>query len=235
MKTLCRFIIPILVFGWTSCLDPTSPGIFTETGRIYSPDSSKFILKYQYVQGAWDGGRTWSATILNKGDSVDPKNIRFSYTNWDFDRIYWKNGDTIILEEKFTEFIANGKSSLKDTILGGVTIHIIQQDPIDSSYTRKMFYQRTSPDGKYELYVYRYVKPENGNYFLNISVVKTGDSLPKFGNFYVSRYNFDCFTDIKWDSASELDIKASESCYYSFVDYLVRNRPDIKYKVAINQ
>ena len=79
------------------------------------------------------------------------------------------------------------------------------------------------------------MKPENGNYFLNISVVKTGDSLPKFGNFYVSRYNFDCFTDIKWDSASELDIKASESCYYSFVDYLVRNRPDIKYKVAINQ
>jgi hypothetical protein len=227
-------IVYLFALTWASCLDFTSPGTFSETGRIYSPDSTKFLLKYQYIQGAWDGGRTWSTTILNRGDSVRPENIKFSYTNYDFDQIYWKTKDTVILEEKFTEFVANGRSNLKDTTLNGVTIHVIQRDPIDSSYTRKIFYQQVSPNGKYDLYVYKYVKPENGNYFLNISIVKAGDSLPKFGNFYVSRYDFDCFTDIRWDSVGMLDIKVSESCYYSFVDYLVKSRPDIKYKVAIN-
>jgi hypothetical protein len=50
----------------------------------------------------------------------------------------------------------------------------------------------------------------------------------------ISRYDFDCFTDIKWDSASELDIKVSESCYHAFKEYLVKNGPAIKYKVQAN-
>jgi hypothetical protein len=58
--------------------------------------------------------------------------------------------------------------------------------------------------------------------------------IPKFGNFYISKYDFDCFTDIRWDSTNILDCKVSESCYYAFNDYLVKNRPDIKYKVQIN-
>lgn len=232
MKLQSALLLLLLVLPWTSCLNFISPGTFTERGRIYSPDSANFILEYGYVQGAWDGGRTWSATILKKGDSVDPKNFVFSYTNWDFDRLYWKNSDTVILEAKFTDFIADGGSKLSDTTFEGVTIHVMERDPIDSSYTRKIFYQAISPSGKYELYVYKYVKPVNGNYFLNISVVKAGDSLPKFGNFYVSRYDFDCFTDIHWAAADTLDCKVFESCYNAFDEYLVKNRPAINYKVV---
>jgi len=115
-----------------------------------------------------------------------------------------------------------------------VTVKIIHKDPIDTSFTRKIFYRDTSPNGKYDLVVYKYVKPVNGNYFLNISIINKGDSIPKYGNFYISRWDFDCFTDIRWDSTNILDCKVSSSCYYSFADYLVKNRPDIKYKVQIN-
>ena len=216
----------------TSCI--TSPGVFTELSRNYSPDSSRFILKYNYAQGAWDGGRTYSFTVLNSVDSVIPKQIKFSYSSLDLDNMYWQNNDTIIIEEKFTEYLSQGKSRLIDTILNGITFKVMVKDPIDSSFTRKIFYREISPNNKYDLIVYKYVKPENGNYFLNISVVNLGDSIPRFGNFYVSRFDFDCFTDIRWDSASILDIKVSESCFYSFKDYLVKNRPDIKYNVQIN-
>lgn len=123
---------------------------------------------------------------------------------------------------------------MNDTALNGVKIKIIHKGPIDTSFTRKIFYQNTSPSGKYNLIVYKYVKPVNGNYFLNISVLNKGDTIPKFGNFYISRWDFNCFTDIRWDTASILDCKVSESCYYSFTDYLVKNRPNIKYKVQIN-
>lgn len=123
---------------------------------------------------------------------------------------------------------------MKDTVLNGVTVKIIRRDPIDTTFTRNIFYRETSPNGKYELVVYKYVKPENGNYFLNISVINKGDSIPKFGNFYISRWDFDCFTDIRWDKTNTLDCKVSSSCYNSFADYLVKNRPDIKYNVQIN-
>jgi hypothetical protein len=226
------FIFLLFVVTITSCI--TSPGTFTEFSRAYSPDSTKFLLRYDYVQGAWDGGRSSSVTILNSTDSVKPDNIKYSYSTYDFDKIYWKGNDTVLIEDKYTEFISQGKSPLKDTVLNGVTFKIIHKDPIDTSFTRKIFYRETSPNGKHDLVVYKYIKPVNGNYFLNISIINKGDSIPKFGNFYISRWDFDCFTDIRWDSSSTLDIKVSESCYYSFTDYLVKGRPDIKYKVQIN-
>jgi hypothetical protein len=231
---IARLTFTFLIFcaAVASCI--TSPGTFTEFSRSYSPDSSKFLLKYDYVQGAWDGGRSTFITILNSTDSVKPDYIKYSYSSYDYDKIYWKGNDTVIIEDKYTEFMSQGHSPLKDTILNGVSVKIIQKDPIDTSFTRKIFYQDTSPNGRYELIVYKYVKPVNGNYFLNISVIIKGDTIPKYGNFYISRWDFDCFNDIRWDGSSVLDCKVSSSCYYSFADYLVKNRPDIKYKVQIN-
>lgn len=211
--TKWTFIFFLFSVVLASCI--TSPGTFTEFSRTYSPDSTKFLLKYNYVQGAWDGGRIWAVTILNSTDSVKPANIKYSYSSLDLNKIYWKNNDTVVIEEKYTEFISQGKSNLRDTILDGVAIKVIQRDPIDTSFTRKIFYRDTSPNGDYDLIVYKYVKSVNGNYFLNISIINKGDSVPKFGNFYISKYNFDCFTDIRWDSTSTLDIKVSESCYYA--------------------
>ena len=230
--TILTFAFFIVCVTIASCI--TSPGTFTEFSRTYSPDSSKFLLSYDYVQGAWDGGRSSSVAILNSTDSVKTENIKYSYSTYDFDKIYWKGNDTILIEDKYTEFISQGKSPLKDTVLNGVIIKIVHKDPIDTSFTRKIFYQEISPNGKYDLIVYKYVKPVNGIYFLNISVINIGDTIPKFGNFYISRWGFDCFTDIRWNKASILDCKVSSSCYYSFTEYLVKHRPDIKYKVQIN-
>jgi hypothetical protein len=226
------FIVFLLIVTTTSCI--TSPGTFTEYSRTYSPDSTKFLLRYGFAQGAWDGGRSSSVTILHSTDSVMPDNIKYSYSTYDFDKIYWKGNDTVVIEDKYTEFMSQGKSPLQDTVLSGVTVKIIQKDPIDTSFTRKIFYRDTSPNGKHDLIVYKYVKPVNGNYFLNISIINKGDSIPKYGNFYISRWDFDCFTDIRWDSSSVLDIKVSEACYYAFAGYLVKSKPDIQYKVKIN-
>lgn len=229
---LIIFILTIIV-GLSSCDFMDSSGTFHEVRRVYSPDSSKYLLTYRYEQGAWDGSRTSFTKILKATDSFK-QNTSFSYSSLDFDNIYWSGSDTVIIAEKFTEFISNHRSNLRDTILNGVVIKVKQIDPIDSSFQRKIFYRATSPNGKYDLIVYKYVKPVNGDYFLNISVINQGDSIPKFGNFYITKYDFDCFTDIRWDNNSILDIKVSESCYYSFSDYLVKNSPDIKYKVQIN-
>ena len=218
----------------TSCI--FSPGTFTEFSRTYSPDSTKYLLRYDYVQGAWDGGHSWSVAILKATDSVEEASKKYSFSNYDFDNIYWRGSDTVVIEEKYTDFISEGVTKFKDSIfqMNGVTVKVSQRDPIDTSYTRKIFYRETSPDKKHELVVYRYVKPVNGKYFLNISIIDTHDSIPKYGNFYISKYDFDCFTDIRWGRKDTLDIKVSESCYYAFGEYLVKKRPNIPYKVQIN-
>ena len=164
--TILTFAFFIVCVTIASCI--TSPETFTEFSRTYSPDSSKFLLSYDYVQGAWDGGRSSSVAILNSTDSVKTENIKYSYSTYDFDKIYWKGNDTILIEDKYTEFISQGKSPLKDTVLNGVIIKIVHKDPIDTSFTRKIFYQEISPNGKYDLIVYKYVKPVNGIYFLNV-------------------------------------------------------------------
>lgn len=215
-----------------SCI--TSPGTFTEFSRTYSPDSSKFLLNYAYVQGAWDGGRSSAVAILNSSDSLKPENITYSFSSYDFDRIYWKDNHTVLIEDKYTEYISQGKSPLKDTVVNGVIIKIIHRDPIDSSFARKVLFRETSPNGKHDLVVYKYVNLLKGNYVLNISVINNGDSIPRYGNFYVSRWDFDCFTDIRWDKENILDCKVSTGCYYSFADYISKNRPDLKYKVQIS-
>ena len=226
-------IILTITFGILGCDSVTSPGTFKEISRDYSPDSSKYILKYRFEQGAWDGGRTSSSTILNAADTfIQGQNS--SYSSMEFDAMYWSGNDTVILAEKYTEFMSVGKSNLKNTVLNGVEVQVRQIDPIDSSFQRKIFYQETSPNGKFDLVVYKYVKPVNGNYFLNISIINSGDSIPKFGNFYITKYDFDCFTDIRWDKASALDIKVSGACYYAFRDYLVKRRPKIKYHVQMS-
>src|SRR5688500_4444983 len=131
------FIVFLLIVTTTSCI--TSPGTFTEYSRTYSPDSTKFLLRYGFAQGAWDGGRSSSVTILHSTDSVMPDNIKYSYSTYDFDKIYWKGNDTVVIEDKYTEFMSQGKSPLQDTVLSGVTVKIIQKDPIDTSFTRKIF------------------------------------------------------------------------------------------------
>ena len=215
-----------------SC-DFTSPGTYTEFSKTYSPDSTRFILKWDYVQGAWDGGRTWMVSIVKATDSAR-KEKHYSLNSLDIDNIYWKGNDTVIVAENLTNFLSEGKSKLKDTLFDGVFIKVIIEDPFDTSFSRKIIYHETSPNEKYDLYVYRYVKAPSEESFLNISVVNKNDSIPKFGNFYVTKYDFDCFEDIKWNKESKLDIRVSEGCYYAFTGYLVKNRPQVSYIVKFD-
>ena len=211
------------------------PLVFTEYGRVYSPDGSKYLLTYQYARRSLSSSQSWSVAILRATDSAKEATAKNSFSSFDFDTMYWKGSDTVILVEKFTRFKSEGRSAFADSLfrVNGATAQVTQKDPIDAAYRRKIFYKASSPSNRYELVVYRYVKQAEGDYFLNISVVNKGDSLPKFGNFYISKEGSDCFTDIRWGRADTLDIKVGESCYYTFADNLVRQRPDIKYKVRI--
>lgn len=229
------YLFALVIILVVSCDIIDSPRTYSygELSRKYCPDSSKYILDYRLGQGGWDGGRSSSTTILKAKNSFRTGDV-FSYSNYDIDGAYWVGNDTVVVLEKFTEFISNGKLTLRDTIINDIAVKIKVTDPIDTSFHQKIYKRETSPNGQYELIVYRYEKSSvDDYYFLNISIINQGDSIPKFGNFYVSKFDFDCFAFIGWDNDSSLNIGASEACYHAFDNYLVKNRPAITYKVHI--
>ena len=212
-----------------------SCGSYVEYNRTYCSDGSKYLLKYDYNIGATDGGRDWRIAFLHSTDPAKYRLSKNSISNRTFDDIYWKGNDTVIIEENYIEFMREGKSNFKDSIItiNTVPVKIIQKDPLDFSYTRQIIYQKTSPDNQYDLIIYRYSKPDKNNITVHMSVVHKNDSIPKYGNFYITKDDFNCFKDVRWDSLSNLDIKVSEACTSGFTDCLVSKRLDIKYKTEI--
>jgi len=203
-----------------------------ESSRTYSPDSTKYLLRYDKV--SWDGYPFPYVTILNSSDNVSSSDLKSSYSKWDIDTIYWKNNDTAIIEEPYTDFITRGVPGLKDTVLNKVASKVIQRDPIDTTYKRKMVYHSISPNGQYELEAYKYLQVGQRNFYLNVSIVARGDKFPKYGNFYISPYDFICFTNIQWDSASNLVVIANDRRTNDFNDYIVKGKSDIKYRVEFS-
>lgn len=227
-------LLAFVVISLTACI--ISPGAFQELSRKYASDSSKYLLSYEYAQGPWDGGRSWLITVMQATDSVSGANKFRTFSNNDIDSMYWKGNDTVVIHEKYAHYISRGKSAFESSLfkINGAYIKIIQKDPIDSAYTRKIYYREVSPGGRYEVVVYRYVKPENHYYFLNVSVIPKGDSIPRFGNFFISWYEEECINGIKWRAGDTLDIQIHSVYGSIFNDYLVKNRPAIPFVISYN-
>ena len=213
----------------------TSCGSYVEYGRTYCADSSKYLLRYDHDMGALDGGRSWSIAILNSTDSAKELCNKYSIINNKFDNIYWKGNDTVIVEENYLEFMREGKTNFKDSIfeINKIPVKVIHKDPLDSSYPQKILYKKTSPNNKYDLVVYRYLKAEHSNSTIHISVVNKNESIPKYGNFYITKDYFNCFEDIRWDSLSNLKIKVSEACTSGYENSFVSKKLDVRYKIEI--
>ncbi|MBC9915584.1 hypothetical protein [Chitinophaga varians] len=225
------FLLPaFIVIALATCMHyaPT----FEVYSKRYSPDSSKYLLAYNRAfGGAWDGGRDWYLTVMKATDSVYEAEKFRVLSNQDIDSLYWKGNDTLVIHEKYEHYIGRGKSAFGSNLfkINDAYIQIVQKDPVNSAYTRKIYYREVSPSGRYELVVYRYVKPQNHYYPLHVSVIPKGDSLPKFGNFFISRYENDCINGIKWRAGDVLAIQMHSADAFAFTEYLVTNRVAIPY------
>jgi hypothetical protein len=231
MNIVTRLSLPILFIACITSCDPKSSELH-ESSRTYSPDGSKYILNFDRL--VWDGFPTPFVTILNSSANVHNSDIKRSWSKWDIDTIYWRGNDTVIIEEPFIDYMTRGVAGLKDTTYDNVMVKVIQRDPIDSSYKKEIVYYSVSPDKYYELEVYKYVKAGQKNYYINVSIVRKGDKFPKYGDFYISPYDCICFTDIQWEFENSLVITANNRCGTDFRDYMVKGRPDIKYRIQFS-
>lgn len=233
MKTTFKFLLlSALALVFVRCDPFWGQGVYKELSRDYSPDSTHYILKYHYDLGALDNG-AYMVTVLpvSRTNSTDTSSYYLSYY---IDTLYWKNNNTVIVAENYADYSRSGKKRYRSIKHNGVDIKIVYSDPIDSTYTRKIYCRETSPNGLYELVVYKYVQRKFDDYYLNISIINVGDSIPKYGNYFISEYGSGCLTDVRWNSNNELALKASSSYYSLLENYLAKNRPKIKYVAKID-
>jgi hypothetical protein len=223
---MLRNFLMIIVISYSlfSC------GTFKELSRTYSPDKTKYLLHYYHIEVPWAAGAEKSIAILKPNQSVRKAN-KYSISGGYIDTIYWKGNDTVIAEEDFIEYQRQGKSYFKNSefSLNGVSVKTILKDPIESNYTRKIIYQERSPDNKRQLIVYTYEKPGSDYYLLNVSVLNINDTIPKFGNLFISEQR--CVTETRWSTENTIILKIQNSCRFIVQFYFVKNRPHVNINV----
>ena len=208
---------------------------YYEIKRQYSPVKTKLLLTYGLDQGATGQGEVGTA-ILNLTDTL--KNIQPFTIAWHlYNNCQWLNDDTVIVYLDYLRKMRqnSGVRRYFDTAsINGVQIKYDYKDLIDSTYKRDTLLSQLSPDKQNRLIVYRYNKRNNLNEnFLNISVTKSSDTLPQYGNFFISDIKNDYIYYCKWSNTNKLLLYTTSSCQYIIENYLVQNRLGIQTELKI--
>lgn len=119
-----RILSLYLCFLSLAACDVTPVGPVEELSRSYCPDSSRYLLFYHRQQGAWDGDRACLATVMKAGDSIKTTEKPPSVVIYYLDSAYWKKNDSLVILEKYTEYIHKGQPSSRDTMIKGVNVQI---------------------------------------------------------------------------------------------------------------
>ena len=205
---------------------------FVEFERKYSPDSSMILMNYGVDLGALGYGRAGTA-VLRLSDTA--KNLRDFTIKDELIKVHWKNNDTISGKVDILPFIRKDKDyEIKNQKINGIIIHVEPYDYIESDFERKVECRKMSPNGKYELVAYRYIKFQQDLKFIHVSVIETGQKIPIYGNFLIADRQSDYVFDGEWSSNNTL-IFYTNDLYYDLVQYkIVESRPDIDYELKLD-
>src|SRR5262245_29712312 len=102
-KNKTASIIPVL----SICLFLFSCGKYQEESRSYSPDHTKYILRYYYIEVPWSPGSPLWHAILRSPQTIRSAN-KYALRTWRIDSISWMSNDTAIAEENFIELTRTG-------------------------------------------------------------------------------------------------------------------------------
>ena len=202
---------------------------YVEFYREFSPDSSMLLINYGLDLGAFGYGQSGTA-ILKLSDTT--KNLRdFSLPNT-LTRLKWLDNQTISAQFDILPSLRTGeKISLTDKEINGVKVKVSALDYIDKDDHLEIEHRELSPDGQFELVVYRYLKDRSNLNFIHISVISAGGQIPKYGNYLIADMQSDYVLNGTWTEKNELKFY-SNSLYSDLIQYyLVNGREKIKYEI----
>ena len=202
---------------------------YVENYREFSPDNSMVLINYSLDLGAFGYGQAGTA-ILKLSDTT--KNLRdFSIPNT-LTKVKWLDNQNISAQFDILASLRTGeKIKFKDEEINNVKIKISALDYIDKEDHLEIEHKETSPNGQFELVVYRYLKDRSNLNFIHISIIPTGGQIPKYGNYLIADMQSDYVMYGTWNKNNELEFY-SNTQYSDLVQYyLVDSRPKVNYKI----
>lgn len=201
------------------------------TDRLYSPDSAYVAFIYHIDNGAMGDSRGM-ASVLKVGDTLGsldkgrlPCRDGLSYNSCYFpDR--WIDDKTLELTLQEVSFVKAGVPFDSTAItVNGIDCKVV---PYDDTYRRSPLIRHVSfsDDGKKLLIVYDHTGD------LNISAIKYGDTLPKYGNLVtIPDGNFDPIQYAVWHR-DEVYLGVIDAQKYDLSNYVNKG---VAYKVAFTE
>ena len=206
---------------------------YYENYREYSPNKKMLLINYSIDLGAFGYGQCGTA-ILKPSDTL--KNLRkFTIAN-NYIRLKWVDNKTINARVDVLDKIRNGeKIELKNFEFNKLKILVSKLDYIENDYHLEIVKRETSPNRKYEMVAYRYLKNKQNIHFIHISIIKKGEEIPKYGNYYIGDNVSDYILGGNWNKNNELNFYTNNQYSENIQYYFVKNRIKIKNHIIIDE
>lgn len=202
---------------------------FVENYRELSPDSTMILINYSIDLGAFGYGQAGTA-ILKTSDTT--KDLRpyslpntLIHTKWLYNKVISAEIDII------PSIRAGDKLKITDIKINEVLVKVSALDYIEPDYHLKIEHREASPNGKHELVAYRYLKDNSDLNFIHISVIPSGEEIPKYGNYFIADNTSDYILYGAWDKNNTLIFYTNEQYYDLIQYYFVHGRLNIPYRI----
>jgi len=206
---------------------------YYENYREYSPNKKMLLINYSIDLGAFGYGQCGTA-ILKTSDTA--KNLKKYTVGNKYIRLKWIDNNTINSKIDVLDNIRNAENIVvKNIEFNKIKIIVDKLDYIENDYHLEVVKSETSPNGKYEMVAYRYLKNRQNINFIHISIIKKGKKIPKYGNYYIGDNVSDYILGGNWNKKNELNFYSNKQYSENIQYYFVKNRKQIKYNIIIDE
>lgn len=202
---------------------------YVENNRQVSPNGSMLLINYSLDLGAFGYGQAGTA-IFKLSDST--KNLRkFTIPNT-LTSLKWIDNESVFAEFDILPSLRTGnKIEFKDIEVNGIKVKVSALDYIDKNDRQEIEHREVSPNGQFELIVYRYLKDRNNLNFIHISLIPVGEQIPKYGNYLIADMQSDYVFYGTWTKENKLEFYTNSQFSDLVQYYLVDSRPKVEYKL----
>ena len=193
--------------------------------KIYSPDSSKYLIRYSLDEGAL-GSCCNRTSILKSLDSL--KEITNHIIPFVFENLTWQNNNELYAEIRMLPYLTMRGNfdptfpELKVSTVNDVKINKTFYNKVLQTDSRKILLKKLSPSKELELIWYTY-KPRKylNDSITHISIIPTGNQIPLNGNLYIIGKNLNNqIKSINWVSINSISFYITKGPkYYGQLDF----------------
>jgi hypothetical protein len=211
-----------------------------------SPDHSRILIQYKYDQGALGYSRTWDSLV--PASELDGNNMSIDLSQFhlpdQYDPVQWERDNSLTVKIDYVTWLRRGKDfrySKDKDFLYGTRINVLIYDDT-AGLEQKMETDIPAPNRKMRLVAYRYPNSTNHN-SIHVSILKSGEAIPRYGNFYIASGGGDVLLKGEWKNDHEIVFYTNStgepylvcgSNGHEDCEGFVKNSFGIKYQIVID-